>query len=234
ETQGSPCTRERKEEYVATFKGNEFFCYDLSHNPIQSSTDELTLSFRTLQRNGLLLHTGKSADYVNLSLKSGAVWLVINLGSGAFEALVEPVNGKFNDNDWHDIRVTRNLRQRGGTATAAASSSSSSRPGTPPADATRPDPPRQGCAIAQVCVCVCVQMHSWARVCMSVRDCTGSRLHVRVHKRAIAQVYSYVCAHECDCPGLWLGVRVRDRTGLRMGARVQACAIARGHGSTCA
>uniref|UniRef100_A0A8B9RSQ1 Laminin G domain-containing protein n=1 Tax=Accipiter nisus TaxID=211598 RepID=A0A8B9RSQ1_9AVES len=104
-----PC----REEYVATFKGNEFFCYDLSHNPIQSSTDELTLSFRTLQRNGLLLHTGKSADYVNLSLKSGAVWLVINLGSGAFEALVEPVNGKFNDNDWHDIRVTRNLRQVG-------------------------------------------------------------------------------------------------------------------------
>nr|XP_056708288.1 neurexin-2-beta isoform X4 [Euleptes europaea] len=61
-----------------------------------------------------MLHTGKSADYVNLSLKSGAVWLVINLGSGAFEALVEPVNGKFNDNSWHDIRVTRNLRQHAG------------------------------------------------------------------------------------------------------------------------
>ncbi|XP_053199272.1 neurexin 2b isoform X15 [Scomber japonicus] len=103
--------KEGKEESVATFKGNEFFCYDLSLTPIQSSTDEITLSFRTLQRNGLMLHTGKSADYVNLSLKSGAVWLVINLGSGAFEALVEPVNGKFNDNAWHDVRVTRNLRQ---------------------------------------------------------------------------------------------------------------------------
>uniref|UniRef100_A0A672R6H7 Neurexin-2-like n=1 Tax=Sinocyclocheilus grahami TaxID=75366 RepID=A0A672R6H7_SINGR len=100
-----------KEESVATFKGTEFFCYDLSMTPIQSSTDEITLSFRTLQRNGLMLHTGKSADYVNLSLKSGAVWLVINLGSGAFEALVEPVNGKFNDNAWHDVKVTRNLRQ---------------------------------------------------------------------------------------------------------------------------
>lgn len=98
---------------MATFKGSEFFCYDLSHNPIQSSTDEITLAFRTLQRNGLMLHTGKSADYVNLSLKSGAVWLVINLGSGAFEALVEPVNGKFNDNTWHEVRVTRNLRQVG-------------------------------------------------------------------------------------------------------------------------
>ncbi|KAM4018318.1 neurexin-2-beta isoform 15-T17 [Anomaloglossus baeobatrachus] len=103
-----------KEEYAATFRGNEFFCYDLSHSPIQSSADEITLSFKTLQRNGLMLHTGKSADYVNLSLKSGAVWLVINLGSGAFEALVEPVNGKFNDNSWHDVRVTRNLRQHAG------------------------------------------------------------------------------------------------------------------------
>ncbi|XP_038643261.1 neurexin-2-like [Scyliorhinus canicula] len=103
-----------KEESVATFKGTEFFCYDLSHNPIQSSSDEITLSFKTLQRNGLILHTGKSADYVNLALKNGAVSLVINLGSGAFEALVEPVNGKFNDNGWHDVRVTRNLRQHSG------------------------------------------------------------------------------------------------------------------------
>lgn len=99
------------EEYVATFKGSEYFCYDLSLNPIQSSSDEITLSFKTLQRNGLMLHTGKSADYVNLALKNGAVSLVINLGSGAFEALVEPVNGKFNDNEWHDVKVTRNLRQ---------------------------------------------------------------------------------------------------------------------------
>uniref|UniRef100_A0A4W3HPC4 Neurexin 1 n=1 Tax=Callorhinchus milii TaxID=7868 RepID=A0A4W3HPC4_CALMI len=100
-----------REEYVATFKGSEYFCYDLSQNPIQSSSDEITLSFKTLQRNGLMLHTGKSADYVNLALKDGAVSLVINLGSGAFEALVEPVNGKFNDNAWHDVKVTRNLRQ---------------------------------------------------------------------------------------------------------------------------
>ncbi|XP_023808956.1 neurexin-3b isoform X6 [Oryzias latipes] len=100
-----------REENVATFRGSEYFCYDLSQNPIQSSSDEITLSFKTWQRNGLLLHTGKSADYVNLALKDGAVSLVINLGSGAFEAIVEPVNRKFNDNSWHNIKVTRNLRQ---------------------------------------------------------------------------------------------------------------------------
>ncbi|XP_077360255.1 neurexin-2-like isoform X14 [Festucalex cinctus] len=98
-------------ESMATFKGNEYFSYNLSQTPIQSSLDEITLSFRTLQRNGLLLHTGKSGDYVNLSLRDGALWLVINLGSGAFEALVEPASGKFNDDIWHDVRVTRNLRQ---------------------------------------------------------------------------------------------------------------------------
>lgn len=96
---------------MATFRGSEYLCYDLSQNPIQSSSDEITLSFKTWQRNGLILHTGKSADYVNLALKDGAVSLVINLGSGAFEAIVEPVNGKFNDNAWHDVKVTRNLRQ---------------------------------------------------------------------------------------------------------------------------
>uniref|UniRef100_A0A4W6CV90 Laminin G domain-containing protein n=1 Tax=Lates calcarifer TaxID=8187 RepID=A0A4W6CV90_LATCA len=77
------------EENVATFRGSEFFCYDLSQNPIQSSSDEITLSFKTWQ-----------PDYVNLALKDGAVSLVINL-----------VNGKFNDNSWHDVKVTRNLRQ---------------------------------------------------------------------------------------------------------------------------
>ncbi|XP_037756716.1 neurexin 3 isoform X19 [Chelonia mydas] len=100
-----------RDENVATFRGSEYLCYDLSQNPIQSSSDEITLSFKTWQRNGLILHTGKSADYVNLALKDGAVSLVINLGSGAFEAIVEPVNGKFNDNAWHDVKVTRNLRQ---------------------------------------------------------------------------------------------------------------------------
>ncbi|XP_035757889.1 neurexin 3 isoform X2 [Egretta garzetta] len=100
-----------RDENTATFRGSEYLCYDLSQNPIQSSSDEITLSFKTWQRNGLILHTGKSADYVNLALKDGAVSLVINLGSGAFEAIVEPVNGKFNDNAWHDVKVTRNLRQ---------------------------------------------------------------------------------------------------------------------------
>ncbi|XP_068110566.1 neurexin 3 isoform X18 [Hyperolius riggenbachi] len=102
---------EAREENVATFRGSEYLCYDLSQNPIQSSSDEITLSFKTRQRNGLILHTGKSADYVNLALKGGAVSLVINLGSGAFEAIVEPTGDKFNDNEWHDVKVTRNLRQ---------------------------------------------------------------------------------------------------------------------------
>ncbi|XP_034381185.1 neurexin 3a isoform X5 [Cyclopterus lumpus] len=111
---GGGGVRQGVEENVATFRGSEYFCYDLSQNPIQSSSDEITLSFKTWQRNGLILHTGKSADYVNLALKDGAVSLVINLGSGAFEAIVEPVNGKFNDNSWHDVKVTRNLRQQTG------------------------------------------------------------------------------------------------------------------------
>ncbi|XP_060543365.1 neurexin 3 isoform X13 [Pantherophis guttatus] len=107
-------SEQARDENVATFRGSEYLCYDLSQNPIQSSSDEITLSFKTWQRNGLILHTGKSADYVNLALKDGAVSLIINLGSGAFEAIVEPVSGKFNDNQWHNVKVTRNLRQHSG------------------------------------------------------------------------------------------------------------------------
>ncbi|XP_017593580.1 PREDICTED: neurexin-2-like [Corvus brachyrhynchos] len=99
-------------EYVATFRGSEFFCYDVSRSPVQSSADELALAFRTRQRHGLLLHTGRAADFLNLSLKAGAVWLVINLGAGAFEALVEPVNGKFHDGGWHHVSFSR--RQHAG------------------------------------------------------------------------------------------------------------------------
>uniref|UniRef100_UPI00358FE553 neurexin-3a-like isoform X2 n=1 Tax=Myxine glutinosa TaxID=7769 RepID=UPI00358FE553 len=102
---------EDREESEATFRGSEYFSYDLATSPIQSSSDEISLWFKTLQRNGLILHTGKAADYVNLALKAGAVSLVINLGSGAFEALVEPVAGRFNDDGWHQVKVERNLRQ---------------------------------------------------------------------------------------------------------------------------
>uniref|UniRef100_A0A8C6V343 Uncharacterized protein n=1 Tax=Naja naja TaxID=35670 RepID=A0A8C6V343_NAJNA len=58
------------DENVATFRGLNT-CAMTSQNPIQSSSDEITLSFKTWQ------------------------WLaslIINLGSGAFEAIVEPVH----------------------------------------------------------------------------------------------------------------------------------------------
>ncbi|TRY91604.1 hypothetical protein DNTS_021762, partial [Danionella cerebrum] len=111
------------EESVATFRGSEYFHLDLSLKPMQSSSDEVSLFFKTFQRNGLMLHTGTSDDYLHLSLKRGSVSIIVSLGSGAFEALVEPVNGKFNDNQWHEVKVSRSLRQHAGTghATVAVS-----------------------------------------------------------------------------------------------------------------
>lgn len=57
-----------------------------------------------------MFYIGKLVDYVNFVLKNGVVFLVINLGLGVFEVLVEFVNGKFNDNVWYDVKVIRNLR----------------------------------------------------------------------------------------------------------------------------
>nr|XP_026689389.1 neurexin-1a isoform X3 [Ciona intestinalis] len=99
------------DEAVATFRGSEWLSYDLSQQPVSSYSDRIILSFKTRQRNGLMFHTGKSADFVNLSLKQGVVQLVVNLGSGAIEILVEPVNGSFNDNTWHSVTVNRTLKR---------------------------------------------------------------------------------------------------------------------------
>ncbi|MBZ3885488.1 Neurexin-1 [Sciurus carolinensis] len=118
---GKDCSQERLAKKIRVPKlriqiwfqnGISRFCVQRKENLMNPSNKARDKVFdMEFKRNGLMLHTGKSADYVNLALKNGAVSLVINLGSGAFEALVEPVNGKFNDNAWHDVKVTRNLRQ---------------------------------------------------------------------------------------------------------------------------
>lgn len=48
---------------------------------------------------------------MNLSIKNGGLSLVINLGSGAIEVQVAQLQGKFNDNEWHQVRIRRELNQ---------------------------------------------------------------------------------------------------------------------------
>lgn len=48
---------------------------------------------------------------MNLVMKNGAIILVVNLGSGEYEVILKPIDGKFNDNKWHSIRVIRELER---------------------------------------------------------------------------------------------------------------------------
>nr|XP_039259128.1 neurexin-3a-like isoform X5 [Styela clava] len=99
------------DEAAATFLGNQWFEYDMRGNGVSSYSDTITLYFKTKQSNGLLLHTGKSADFVNLSIKNGGIKLVVNLGSGAFVVLLKPTVGSFNDDKWHFLEVYRELKR---------------------------------------------------------------------------------------------------------------------------
>lgn len=50
----------------ATFAGSEYLTYDLSSrgDSFISSTDQLTMYFKTRQANGLLFYTGKSVIFL--------------------------------------------------------------------------------------------------------------------------------------------------------------------------
>nr|CAB3264446.1 neurexin-3-like [Phallusia mammillata] len=98
---------------VATFTGEEWFKYELSNRAVSTFQDKISLFFRTTQPNGLLFHTGKSADFVSLSLANGIVQVALNLGAGAYTIDVEKPNSVFNDDKWHRVQVNRSLSEKG-------------------------------------------------------------------------------------------------------------------------
>ncbi|KAK3926655.1 Neurexin-3, partial [Frankliniella fusca] len=97
----------------ATFRGTEYLSYDLSRTggePIVSTQDTVSLSFKTRSPNGLLFYTGEGADYLNLALKDGGVILSMNLSNGRVELSVRPNRVRFDDNAWHTVVVHRRVQ----------------------------------------------------------------------------------------------------------------------------
>ena len=48
---------------------------------------------------------------MNLALKEGKVSLIINLGGGLLDTGIKTKDGKFNDDEWHHVVVTRIARK---------------------------------------------------------------------------------------------------------------------------
>ncbi|XP_029634772.1 neurexin-3 isoform X2 [Octopus sinensis] len=97
----------------ATFTGVEYLTYDLSGrgDSFVSSKDKLTMYFKTRHADGLLFYTGDLGEYFNVALIGGGVDLSVNLGSGKYDANINPPNQRFDDNKWHLVEVTRESRE---------------------------------------------------------------------------------------------------------------------------
>ncbi|XP_065332966.1 neurexin 1 isoform X3 [Cloeon dipterum] len=111
--EGAYCEKD-KAPAEATFRGKEFLSYDLSKTgaePIVSTQDSISLSFKTRQPNGLLFYTGDGTDYLNLALRDGGVVLTMSLGNGKLEFQIKPHRVRFDDNQWHKVTVHRKVQE---------------------------------------------------------------------------------------------------------------------------
>jgi len=98
----------------ATFRGTEYVGYDFRESggePIVSTLDEISFSFKTRHGHGLLFYTGDGVDYMSLSLREGRITISVNLGSGPLDARIHPDTARFDDMQWHSIRVHRKVQE---------------------------------------------------------------------------------------------------------------------------
>ena len=96
-------------------RGTEYLNHDLrSAEPILSSSDEISLFFKTRQTNGLLFYSGDGqGDFMSLALRDGGIVLTVKLSSATLEKLVKPSKIRFDDNQWHKVLVHRKVSEVG-------------------------------------------------------------------------------------------------------------------------
>ncbi|KAG1696117.1 Neurexin-3 [Nymphon striatum] len=98
----------------ATFRGSEYLSYQLTKSggeAIVSSTETISLYFKTRNSDGLLFYTGDGEDFLNLAVKDGGVIVTMSLGPGTQEKTVKPSRVRFDDNQWHKITVHRKIQE---------------------------------------------------------------------------------------------------------------------------
>lgn len=83
----------------------------MNSEPILSSSDQISLFFKSRQPSGLLLYTGKGEDHLLIALKDGGITLIIHLGSSSVEKVLKPAKVRFDDNQWHKVLVHRKVRE---------------------------------------------------------------------------------------------------------------------------
>uniref|UniRef100_A0A8C9SE22 Contactin associated protein 1 n=1 Tax=Scleropages formosus TaxID=113540 RepID=A0A8C9SE22_SCLFO len=104
------------DSYVMSYGGNDMLAYKFPRARHHTPKDHIALNFKTLERDGLLLHSeGLQGDVLTLELKNSRLYLHISLGSSTVhkvEGLTTlTVGNLLDDQHWHYVTIKRYGRQ---------------------------------------------------------------------------------------------------------------------------
>ncbi|KAL4660518.1 contactin-associated protein 1-like isoform X1 [Arapaima gigas] len=104
------------DSYVMSYGGNDMLAYQFPRAKHRTLKDHIALNFKTLERDGLLLHSeGLQGDLLTVELKNARLYLHISLGDSTVhkvEGLTTlTVGNLLDDQHWHYVTIKRYGRQ---------------------------------------------------------------------------------------------------------------------------
>uniref|UniRef100_A0A8C4W331 Contactin associated protein 1 n=1 Tax=Gopherus evgoodei TaxID=1825980 RepID=A0A8C4W331_9SAUR len=97
---------------VLYFDGDDAISYRFRGKTVRTSQDVFTFSFKTMEREGLLMHgEGSQGDYITVELKQAQLVLHISLGDSPLYSsqghTTVTVGSLLDDQHWHSLRIDR-------------------------------------------------------------------------------------------------------------------------------
>ncbi|MBN3323539.1 CNTP1 protein, partial [Atractosteus spatula] len=100
------------DSYVMAYDGDDMVSYKFPRRTNRTLRDHIALNFKTLEREGLLLHSeGSQGDVFTLELKNARLYLHISLGNSTVQGIsgltTLTVGNLLDDQHWHYVTVKR-------------------------------------------------------------------------------------------------------------------------------
>ncbi|XP_077200637.1 contactin-associated protein-like 4 [Paroedura picta] len=95
---------------VADFDGKSLLIYRFNPKSTTALKDVISLKFKTIQRDGVLLHReGQNGDHITLALVNGKLSLLINIGDAKMYSADAQINitlgSLLDDQHWHSVLI---------------------------------------------------------------------------------------------------------------------------------
>ncbi|XP_039083520.1 contactin-associated protein-like 4 isoform X2 [Hyaena hyaena] len=101
---------------VVDLDGKSSLLYRFDQNSLSPIKDIISLKFKTMQSDGILLHReGQNGDHITLDLRRGKLFLLINSGeaklASAHTLISLTLGSLLDDQHWHSVLIQRSGRQ---------------------------------------------------------------------------------------------------------------------------